>query len=307
MSTSKAALFLLGAALYAQQQLTQVQDTIKDASGQPVSGQCTYQAAARFQDSNQEQIFGSPVTRKFAGGQITLSLVPTDTGTPGPQYYKASCTGVSSSGGSWQHTGNWIVPTTSSVLKLQDIWAADPPAPSISIPLPQLQRGGATTNQAMCWNGSAWAPGSCGGGGGGGLASYVASMSGTSVTVLASTHQLGVNPALVNCRDSSGNIYFPGAVSINGSGDVTISSATSMTGTCILQGNSTGTGEYIATLSGTTVTILESTHGLGVNVTIPTCYDGSGNWFEPGSINVNGNGDVSIASVSSMTGRCILQ
>jgi len=168
MSTSKAALFLLGAALYAQQQLTQVQDTIKDASGQPVSGQCTYQAAARFQDSNQEQIFGSPVTRKFAGGQIALSLVPTDTGVPGPQYYKASCTGVSSSGGSWQHNGNWIVPTTSSTLKLQDIWAATPPAPSIMILPGQILATG-LSNGSYCLsvvNGQVTGLTACGGGGG---------------------------------------------------------------------------------------------------------------------------------------------
>ena len=132
-------------------------------------------------------------------------------------------------------------------------------------------------------------------------------MSGTSVTILASTHQLGVNPALVFCRDAAGNEYAPGSVTVNGSGDMTIAANSNMTGTCILQGSSTGASEYVTTLSGTTVTVTGATHGLGVNVSVASCYDAGGSYFEPGNVNVNGFGDVTITSFSTMTGRCILQ
>ena len=94
---------------------------------------------------------------------------------------------------------------------------------------------------------------------------------------------------------------------MNGSGDITITSTTTMDGTCTLLGSSTGTSEYVVTLSGTSVTVLASTHGLGVNVSVASCYDAGGHLFDPGAVNINGSGDVTISSTSSMTGRCILQ
>jgi len=264
----------------------------------------------RIGTSNPSQDFGSvPFVTKVQNGAYSFTLQANDVLTPSGTSYSAQFSACAN-GGSWSET--WYVPSSPNPTTIGAVRASTVASPAVIFQPNQISARG-LINGIYCLDVAGGTvnglTSNCPGGGGGtGLASYVASMSGTSVTILASTHQLGTNPALVNCKDGSGNIYFPGSAVVNGSGDVTISSSSAMSGTCILQGNATGTGEYIATLTGTSVTILASTHGLGVNVTVPSCYDGSGNWFEPGSINVNGGGDVLVVSTSSMTGgRCILQ
>ncbi len=115
--------------------LVTVHDTIVDASRNKVTGKCIYQAAARFQSGGGEQVFGSPITVNFSNGNFTVKLVPTDTGTPGPQYYKVTCSGTTTSG-SWSESGNWVVPTTNQTLTLQQIWAASAPVPSVALVIP---------------------------------------------------------------------------------------------------------------------------------------------------------------------------
>jgi hypothetical protein len=65
---------------------------------------------------------------------------------------------------------------------------------------------------------------------------YIASLSGASVNILASTHLLGRYPAVSACYDSSGAWFEPGGIAVDASGDVTISSTSAMSGKCILLG-----------------------------------------------------------------------
>jgi len=136
---------------------------------------------------------------------------------------------------------------------------------------------------------------------------YAGAMAGTAVTITAATHGLGTTPTLVGCRDNAGALYEPGAVSVNASGDVTITSATAMTGYCYITGSATGSGQYVAAMAGTSVTITSATHGLGANPILGGCYDGSNNSYEPGAVLVNVAGDMTITSGSAMTGKCILR
>ena len=143
--------------------------------------------------------------------------------------------------------------------------------------------------------------------GAGAATRYAGAMSGTTVTITATTHGLGTTPTLVGCRDTAGTMYEPGAVSVNGSGDVTVTSATAMTGYCYITGSATGASQYVAAVTGTSVTITSATHGLGANPILGGCYDGSNNSYEPGAVSVDVAGDMTITSGSAMTGKCILR
>jgi hypothetical protein len=136
---------------------------------------------------------------------------------------------------------------------------------------------------------------------------YAVPMAGTTVYVSAATHGKGTTPTIAGCRDSSGLVYEPGLISVNDSGDVTIASATAMTGHCYIAGLSAGSGQYVATMAQASMTIMGATHGLGTNPVLGGCYDGSNNGFEPGSVIVNDYGDVTITSAVAMTGKCVLR
>jgi VCBS repeat-containing protein len=244
-------------------------------------------------------------------GVVDVTLFAHDTATPSGSSCRARYSLTDDTGrptNSYEET--WLVPTASGTIKIPRVNTT--PSPRVLFNFDQLNAT-ALANGKYCTDvtggvASLTTSGCPGSGGGGGLSEYVAALSGTSTTILASTHGLGTIPAVATCKDAAGIVFEPGGISINGSGDVAITSTSSMSGGfCILTGSAAGTGEYIAALSGTSVTVLASTHGLGVNVAVPTCYDGSGVVFEPGSITINGSGDVAIVSVSSMSGSCILQ
>jgi len=141
-----------------------------------------------------------------------------------------------------------------------------------------------------------------GGGGGGSAARFQASISGTSTTILATTHHLGTNVVVDGCRDASGVSIEVSRVAINGSGDVTITTATNQTGTCTIW----GTTLYAASISGTSTTVLGTTHGLGTTVTLAGCI-ASGVMFEVSRFSVNGSGDATITTATSQTGTCYLR
>jgi len=140
------------------------------------------------------------------------------------------------------------------------------------------------------------------GSGGGGVSRFNAAISGTSTTILATTHGLGTSVVVNGCRDGSGVSFEPSRVSVNGSGDVTITTTTSQTGTCVIWGSAL----FAAAISGTSTTVLASAHGLGTSVTLAGCV-ASGVMFEISRFSVNGSGDVTITTATSQTGTCYLR
>lgn len=156
---------------------TTVRATFRSPTGDLVSGYCTIQAIGSFTSSSY-RIVGSPVTVSFTAGSFSVSLTPTDTATPSGQYYKTTCQvrsqtvnghGVGPYG--WDEI--WLVPTSAVPLDIAAVVVTKIPTLGLQILPAQIAQGGAQTNQAMCWNGSSWAPGACGGGGGGGMSATV--------------------------------------------------------------------------------------------------------------------------------------
>lgn len=107
----------------------------------------------------------------------------------------------------------------------------------------QLTQAGATTNQAMCWLGSYWGPGSCGGGGGGsGTVTSVGDLSPLFTTATATT-----TPTF-SLISQSQNLFF---ASPNGSSGVASFRAIAVADVPTLNQNTTGSaGSFTGLLAG---------------------------------------------------------
>lgn len=137
-----------------------------------------------------------------------------------------------------------------------------------------------------------------------GLGYFPASVNGTT-TITVATHGLGLYPTVVECADSDGNVWEPGGIAINGSGDVTISGISAMVGTCKLMG-SPGSHSYVAAVSGTLVTVTAAMHHLPAP-TLAACYDTAGEAYTVGPVSRDLAGTVTIRSTYPMSGVCILR
>ena len=137
--------------------------------------------------------------------------------------------------------------------------------------------------------------------GGGSSAKYAAAISGTSTSITAATHGLGSTVVVSGCKDGSGAALWPDW-SVDGSGNVTVTSAVSQSGTCYIFGQSI----YAASISGTSTSVTAATHGLGAGVIVSGCKDGSNNSLAP-DWSVDGSGNVTITSAVSQSGTCYLR
>jgi hypothetical protein len=61
------------------------------------------------------------------------------------------------SGPSW--SDRWIIPTSASPLKVNQVRVLIAPTPDLTIQPSQIQNGGATTGQCLAWSGTSWVPG----------------------------------------------------------------------------------------------------------------------------------------------------
>ena len=137
---------------------------------------------------------------------------------------------------------------------------------------------------------------------GGGVSNkYAAAISGTSTSISAATHGLGSTVVVSGCKDGSGAALWPDW-SVDGSGNVTVTSAVSQSGTCYIFGQSI----YAASISGTSTSVTAATHGLGTGVIVSGCKDGSNNSLAP-DWTVDGSGNVTITSAVSQSGTCYLR
>jgi len=84
-----------------------------------------------------------------------VDIDPGDAGQPTGR--RCSATYRPSNGGqTWPET--WLVPTSASPLKVSQIQVGNAPAPPTPIQPSQIARSGATTGQALVWNGASWLP-----------------------------------------------------------------------------------------------------------------------------------------------------
>lgn len=178
-------LFFLAASAAFCQGLVSITGTIQLADGSPANGAFTIEWQA-FSTATSIAVPAGSVNAVIVGGVIglpgggTIQLYPNVGATPSGTSYKIlySITGLS------PYYMNWYVPQASSVTLNQIQFPPPGLVGQTAIVSPaQLTQSGATTNQALCWNGAFWAPGSCGGGGGGGISA----VNGTANQISAAT------------------------------------------------------------------------------------------------------------------------
>jgi hypothetical protein len=91
----------------------------------------------------------------ISSGAVSIDLEPNDTATPAGTSY--SVVYRPASGTPWSE--RWVVPTSASPLKINQVRVATAPSPSLIVQPQQIASGGAAPGQALLWNGARYAPG----------------------------------------------------------------------------------------------------------------------------------------------------
>jgi hypothetical protein len=146
---------------------------------------------------------------------------------------------------------------------------------------------------------------SWGGGGGGGSGAPNQSVTFSSATSATVTVAAATANITWSCWDNaaSPNAIYPSNVSVNTSTFVvTFTFSVAQSGSCVV--NSSGSGIYTASLSGTTWSIPAATHLMGTNVLVNT-YDSSGNLIF-GNVAVDGSGNVTVTWAVSQSGKVVI-
>lgn len=171
-----AMMFLLCSLGYAAQ--TTINQTMTLPNGTPLNGTAFIKLSAACM-AGSTYIDTKEVAVTFIGGAFSTALYPNDTCTQlsnaGTTYYTvrwntcpATTQGTLSKPCSttvpiYQSTALWIVATSSTPVNFANIITGT--VPSIQMPtlLPtQITSGGAVVGQCLVFNGTSWAPGSCG-------------------------------------------------------------------------------------------------------------------------------------------------
>jgi hypothetical protein len=91
----------------------------------------------------------------ISNGVIAIDLEPNDTATPAGTSY--SVLYRQQKGATWSEF--WVVPTSASPLKVNQVRVASAPSPGFVIQPQQIASGGAAPGQALLWNGASYGPG----------------------------------------------------------------------------------------------------------------------------------------------------
>lgn len=136
----------------------QIQDTVYTAiDGQLFNGRMTISAPDMTTPDGRTVVRW---TKEFtvANGVINVSLEPNDSASPAGTSYAVRFTPAK--GPAW--TERWIVPTSSTPLKVHQVRVTVAPVPDLTIQPTQIRSGGAAQGQCLAWSGSAWQPADCG-------------------------------------------------------------------------------------------------------------------------------------------------
>ncbi len=108
-------------------------------------------------------VTGSDCNVTSAAGVFVASLYANTTMVPATTSYSARYTPAPGRGSAWSEV--WQVEPGDTLVK--NIRIPSTPTPNIMIQASQIISGGASSGQCLKWNGSSYAPASCGGGGSG--------------------------------------------------------------------------------------------------------------------------------------------
>ena len=126
------------------------------------NGSCTFQAAATTSTPGLYRITGPPVTIPFTAGAFAAPFFPTDTSTPGGQYYSVVCgwpaqvaNGYRVTAYSWPTAHIWLVPTSAGSVDILGVEVPQKPAATVSVPLAQIDFSGIGNGWLSVLNGHA--------------------------------------------------------------------------------------------------------------------------------------------------------
>lgn len=282
-----------------------IQDTLYEAGGLRAEGTIRIRVPVSFTTANGRRVprgtvrFGRNEWYAVRGGRVNLRLEANDTSLPAGTYYEVEYRLRSTT---FRET--WLVPTSATPLAIDDVALQVLPGLQTQVLLTQLAASGAVEGQSIVFQGGRWTVGSAAAPGT--AVPYPAPATNTnSLLVAATAHGQGVHPQVGSCFDAStpASAVEPGSVEISSSGDVTITFATTFTGTCPIY----GAGELVpvAFVAETLVSVPAATHGLGMQPVFYGCR-GPAQRIEPGSVSVGIAGQVEIRFLSAQTGTCFL-
>jgi hypothetical protein len=157
--------FLLAYAALAS--TTTVQQTIIGPDSQPTSGKAFIRISAACQ-SGSNYVGEKTIVVPFTGGAFSVALVPNDTCAGQVAAGSTSYTVAWLLNGGMNYTETWYVPTSATPVSVASVIVNASVTPVGQINPSQLSQAGATLMQPLCWLGTVWGPGACGGGGSGG-------------------------------------------------------------------------------------------------------------------------------------------
>jgi hypothetical protein len=263
-------------------------------------------------------------------GVISVDLEPNDTASPAGTSYTVRY--MPSRGTAW--TERWLIPTSGSPLKVNQVRIVVTPTPSLAIQPSQILSGGAAAGECLTWTGSSWAPATCG------AAGSVVSVFGRSgvVTAQAGDYDIAKITGLQTALDAkatagdlaahAGSTNNPHAVTADQVGKDTAQwNADRLQGQAILatapvdgqmmrynasaaRWEPVKVRHTVTFAAQTEITVTGATHGLGTADLTVTCYDdahpphvveGDGWTINPSTF------DVVIRFGAPQTGKCVLR
>lgn len=112
---------------------------------------------AQFKTAEGLTIGRGEINVTVSNGAFSVALEANDGATPPGTSYRV-----------WYRMNNgvqwlefWVVPTSGTPLKIADVRVIEIPQPWLMVLIAQLGAGGASTNDCLVFNGSAWTPGPC--------------------------------------------------------------------------------------------------------------------------------------------------
>ncbi len=140
-------------ALFNARGTTIAETAMRVAGGRMATGYFLIKPSAPFTAASGVRVDGGEVRVDLVNGRFSVNLEPNDTGVPDSTRYLVTWVLV----GAPERREVWNVSTSVSTLSINDVFSQYI-APTMTVSLGQLQRGGASTGQLIGWSGASWGP-----------------------------------------------------------------------------------------------------------------------------------------------------